>query len=320
MNQSKASPTPPDRVNILGVGVSATNLEEATRFLMEAARRDRRGYVCVSGAHGLIESQDDPALRTIHNRSLLTVPDGMPLVWVGRRRGFRTMGRVYGPDLMTRIFAESASSGQTHFLFGGGPSVPAALGVGAISVAEYLKQKLEQRHPGVRIVGTYTPLFRPLTPQEESDLRSQVAAAKPDFLWVGLSTPKQERFMAAHLDTLDAKILLGVGAAFDFNSGLKADTPGWIKRAGLQWFYRMCQEPRRLAGRYLHIVPRFLWLTALQSLGLRSFPLDAAADNGLPGTAGTEPGPPERAQTSDSSPLEGRPPCRPPNHTGKTRE
>jgi N-acetylglucosaminyldiphosphoundecaprenol N-acetyl-beta-D-mannosaminyltransferase len=263
------------RVNILGVGVTAGDMESAIEFLLNARSNGARGYVCVTSVHGVIESQRDSDLLAIHNRSLMTVPDGMPLVWMGREQGFVHMGRVYGPDLMKNVVKASAHhnhsiEGQlkhrqlTHFLYGATPQT-----------LEKLKANLEKAYPGVQITGTYAPPFRPLNEDEEVELRNLVAACKPDFLWVGLSTPKQERFMAAHTygaeHELDCGIMLGVGAAFDIHAGDLKDAPGWVKGSGLQWLYRLCQEPRRLWRRYLDIVPNFLFLTALQLLGVRKY-------------------------------------------------
>jgi N-acetylglucosaminyldiphosphoundecaprenol N-acetyl-beta-D-mannosaminyltransferase len=253
----------PPRVNVLGVGVSALNRARVLAVFAEALRTGRRGYVCVTGVHGVIESQADPELRRIHNRSLLTTPDGMPMVWLGRLAGHRDMTRVYGPDLMEWVMAWSQTSGATHFFFGGNDGV-----------AGELKARLEQRFPGLRVAGTYTPPFRPLNAAEEAALADQVRAARPDFLWVGLSTPKQERFMARYVDRLDAKIFVGVGAAFDFHAGRVAQAPRWIQGSGFEWLYRLAREPRRLWKRYLRNNPLFLWKLAGQLTGLRRYALD----------------------------------------------
>ena len=252
---------PPPRVDVLGVGISVLDLGSAVAALRDALAAGCRGYVTVTGVHGVMESQDDEALRRIHNGSLLTTPDGMPMVWMGRLAGHKTMGRVYGPDLMEEVFAWTQKSGHTHFFYGGNTGV-----------AEELKAKLEARFPGIRIVGTYTPPFRALDEKELADLAAQVAAVRPDFFWVGLSTPKQERFMASHLPKLDAKIMLGVGAAFDFHAGRVRQAPRWIQRSGFEWLYRMCAEPRRLWRRYLRNNPRFVWRVLGQLTGFRKVP------------------------------------------------
>lgn len=253
----------PPRVNVLGVGISAINLETATSTLAACLEAGKRGYVCVTGVHGVIESQYDPELRKIHNRSLLTTPDGMPMVWMGKLAGQGTMDRVYGPDLMECIMAWSAKSGATHFFYGGNTGV-----------ADLLKERLEQRFPGLRVAGTYTPPFGPLPEKEESELRARLEVLQPDFFWVGLSTPKQERFMAAYIGRLPVKIMLGVGAAFDFHAGRVKQAPRWIQRSGFEWLYRLVQEPRRLWKRYFRNNPLFAWKVTGQLTGLKRYTVD----------------------------------------------
>jgi len=253
----------PQRVNVLGVGISVLNLDTVVGVLASALAAGRRGYVTVTGVHGVIESQTDEPLRRIHNASLLSTPDGMPMVWMGRLAGHPTMGRVYGPDLMERVFEWSRTSGATHYFYGGN-----------VGVAEELKARLEKRFPGIRIVGTYTPPFRPLTEAELAALSADVARLRPDFLWVGLSTPKQERFMAEHVHKLDARIMVGVGAAFDFFAGRVQQAPRWIQRSGFEWLYRLTRDFKRLWPRYSRIVPLFLWKAAGQLAGRRPRPLE----------------------------------------------
>jgi N-acetylglucosaminyldiphosphoundecaprenol N-acetyl-beta-D-mannosaminyltransferase len=235
------------RVDVLGVKISATNMVEATAIIKRWIEQDEKHYVCVTGVHGVMECQRDEELRQIHNGSGLTVPDGMPMVWAGKSFGVRHMGRVYGPDLMLAVCTMSAGQGFTNFLYGGGEGV-----------AEELRQSLASKCPGVNIVGTYTPPFRPLNGAEERQLIEQVAGLKPDIFWVGLSTPKQERFMAEYLPKLETKVMLGVGAAFDIHTGRVKDAPGWVKKTGLQWFHRLVQEPKRLWKRYLINNPIFI--------------------------------------------------------------
>ncbi|HEX6939096.1 MAG TPA: WecB/TagA/CpsF family glycosyltransferase [Longimicrobiales bacterium] len=253
------------RANVLGVGVDAIDLPAAVERLLGAVDAGERGYVCVTGVHGVMEAQRDPEMMRILNGSLLTTPDGMPMVWVGRAQGHRRMARVYGPDLMLALCGRTAATGHTHFLYGGAPGV-----------AEELERRLVARFPGLRIVGTYTPPFRPLSAAEEAELAARVAAVRPDFFWVGLSTPKQERFMARYQGRLETRIMLGVGAAFDMHSGRVKQAPRWMQRSGLEWFYRLCQEPRRLYRRYLTNNPKFVYLIALQAAGLLERPLGPA--------------------------------------------
>jgi N-acetylglucosaminyldiphosphoundecaprenol N-acetyl-beta-D-mannosaminyltransferase len=251
------------RANVLGVGVSAINLDSAVATIMEAAERKTKGYVCVTGVHGVSEAQTNRAFRNILNHSFLNTPDGMPMVWMGRLQGFREMDRVYGPDLMLRVCEASVPRGLSHFLYGGAPGV-----------AEALKNRLVERFPGLKIAGTYTPPFRPITPQEENELQSLVAQTEPTFFWVGLSTPKQERFMAEYWQRLQTQIFFGVGAAFDFHAGRVRQAPRWMQRNGLEWLFRLGCEPRRLWKRYLKNNPLFLFRAFCQLSHLKRYPVE----------------------------------------------
>lgn len=221
-------------------------------------------YVCVTGVHGVMEAQRDDELRRILNESMLTVPDGMPTVWMGRLQGHRNMSRVYGPTLLLDVCKRSVTTGHTHFFYGG-----------ATGVANELATRLTRQFPGLRVVGTYTPPFRALTGLEEEDLRTRVAAAQPDFFWVGLSTPKQERFMAAHEGKLQTRVMLGVGAAFDMHSGRTKQAPRWMQRNGFEWLFRMLQEPRRLFWRYARNNPAFVLRAAMQLAGVKPYRIGA---------------------------------------------
>lgn len=250
------------RVNVLGVGVSAIQLYEATQLIIRAAKDRVRGYVTVTGVAGISEAQSEPALRAIFNHAYLVTPDGMPMTWIGRAAGHASMDRVYGPDLMIQIFANTRDGSVRHFFYGGKESV-----------AEELRVALESRFPGVCICGTYTPPFRPLAVGEIDDLRRQVSAARPDILWVGISTPKQEKFMAEYAEKLDVGLMIGVGAAFDYHSGRQPQAPYWMQRAGLEWLFRLSREPRRLAVRYLVGNPLFVGRWLAQATGLRRYDL-----------------------------------------------
>lgn len=250
------------RANVLGVGVHALNMQLALRAVADALRHRQRGYVCVTGVHGVMEAQQDPEFRAILNRAFLNTPDGMPTVWIGRAQGFRHMDRVYGPDLMHAVCEFTRQTSYTHFLYGG-----------AEGVAQMLKERLKEKFPGIKVVGTYTPPFRPLTEAEENELTALVNGLKPDIIWVGLSTPKQEKFMAAHLDKFDTTLMFGVGAAFDFLAGRVPQAPRWIQRAGLEWLFRLCCEPRRLWRRYLRNNPLFALCIFCQLTGLRKYSL-----------------------------------------------
>ncbi len=241
-------------VDVLGVRISVIDQQRAREILFDAVRGGRRGYVAVTGVHGVMEAQDDEEFRAILNSALLTTPDGMPMVWMGKLQGERSIARVYGPDLMLNLCDHSRAENFSHFFYGGAPGV-----------ADDLAQKLSERFPGLNIAGTFTPPFRPLNETELADLQQQVRAARPDFFWIGLSTPKQERFMAVHLQLLpETKIMIGAGAAFDLLTGRIRQAPPWMQRSGLEWLYRLIQEPRRLSRRYLINNPRFALRVAAQ--------------------------------------------------------
>lgn len=251
-----------ERANVLGVGIDAVSPDVVLEQLFAAVDTGQRGYVCVTGVHGVMEAQGDAEFRRILNSSMLTVPDGMPTVWIGRIQGCEEISRVYGPTLLLQVCARSVQRGQSHFFYGGAPGV-----------ADELAARLTQRFPGLRVVGTYCPPFRPLTDIEQRALYTQVEAAQPDFLWVGLSTPKQERFMAAHSGHLAAKVMLGVGAAFDMHSGRTRQAPAWMQRSGLEWLFRLIQEPRRLFWRYARNNPAFVMRAMMQLVGLKAYGL-----------------------------------------------
>ena len=242
-------------VNILGVKMSSVNMSEAVSRVEELIESRGKGYVCVTGVHGIMEAQKDRSLRAILNKSFLSVPDGMPTVWVGHFYGQKQMQRVYGPDFMLALCERSVTAGYRHFLYGGN-----------VGVAESLRAALLRNYPGLAVVGTHTPPFRVLNQTEKADLIAAVAGTCPDVLWVGLSTPKQERFMHEMLECLDVKVMIGVGAAFDIHTGNIRDAPAWMKQAGLQWLHRLLQEPRRLGRRYLVNNPLFVWRIGCQLL------------------------------------------------------
>jgi N-acetylglucosaminyldiphosphoundecaprenol N-acetyl-beta-D-mannosaminyltransferase len=251
------------RINVLGIGVSVLNLDTARAAIADAVQRRAKGYVCVTGVHGVSEAQEDKAFRRILNRAFLNTPDGMPLVWLGKLRGHGEMSRVYGPDLMFEVFAWSRTHACRHFFLGGKPGV-----------AEELKARMEARFPGVQIVGCYSPPFRAMMAEEETALAATFRTLKPDITWIGLSTPKQEKFMAQYLEKLDTTLMIGVGAAFDFYAGRVRQAPRWIQRSGFEWLFRLFQEPRRLWRRYMKNNPLFLLRIASQLTGIRKYSID----------------------------------------------
>lgn len=250
----------PLRINVLGVGIHAVNLDSSAALIESAIHSGRRGYVCVTNVHVVMEAQASDHLKEVLNHSFLTVPDGRPSVWIGRSRGHPEMDQVGGPDLILKVCEMSSRKGFTQFFYGGQPGV-----------AERLREEMCRRYPGLKVVGTYTPPFRPLSKEEEEALRVQFEGLKPDITWIGLGAPKQELFMAQYLDRLDTTIMIGVGAAFDMHTGRTKDAPQWVKRAGFAWFHRLAQEPRRLWKRYLRTNSSFILAITLQLLGIRKY-------------------------------------------------
>jgi N-acetylglucosaminyldiphosphoundecaprenol N-acetyl-beta-D-mannosaminyltransferase len=250
-----------EHADVLGVRISAVDMDLSVDLADGWIRAGKPGYVCVTGVHGVMEAQRDPELLSTFNRAAISLPDGMPMTWIGRLQGFERMDRVFGPDFMAVMCRLSVERGYRIFLYGGKPGV-----------AELLSETLQRRFPGLQVVGTYTPPFRSLTEEEEAELIAQVAKAQPHILWVGVSTPKQERFMAHYAGRLQVPLLVGVGAAFDYHTGSLRDCSRWIKRAGLQWLHRLLQEPRRLWKRYLVNNPAFVWHITWQLLGFRKYP------------------------------------------------
>jgi N-acetylglucosaminyldiphosphoundecaprenol N-acetyl-beta-D-mannosaminyltransferase len=246
-----------DAVSILGVKVHATSMDRALSRIESALASREKGYICVTGVQGVMEAQSDSNLKRIINHALLNIPDGRPTVWVGWLRGFFKMRQVTGPVTMLNICRLSQQKGYTHFFYGGNDGV-----------ADQLKDALTQRFPGLKVVGTYTPPFRPLNAEEEADLIRRVAELKPDFFWVGLSTPKQERFMDQYISKLDTRLMAGVGAAFDIHTDRIKDAPYWMKVTGVQWIHRIYQDPARLWKRYLVNNPKFIYRVTLELLGI----------------------------------------------------
>jgi N-acetylglucosaminyldiphosphoundecaprenol N-acetyl-beta-D-mannosaminyltransferase len=264
------------RVDILGVGVSAINLDDAVATIERWISERDRNYVCITGVHGVMESRHDERLRRIHNHAGMVTPDGMPLVWLSHRLGERHMDRVYGPDLMRKMTAVSAQRGYRQFYYGG-----------AEGVADKLWQVLVKAHPCLKVAGALCPPFRELTPDEDQAVVAAINVARPDIVWVGLSTPKQEFWMARHLGCIEAPVMVGVGAAFDFLAGTKRQAPQWMQRNGLEWLFRLCSEPRRLWRRYAYIVPAFACL-GVRELLRRMIRATVASDNKPHGIGATD--------------------------------
>jgi len=259
--------------NVLGIAVEALNLEGALARVARALQSGRKGYVCAVGVHGILEARRDSNVARAFADAAIVIPDGTPTVWVGRLQKHASMDHVTGPALMLAIFSRDEFARYSHFFYGGKQGV-----------ADELAASMLRQFPWTRIAGTYTPPFRALTSAEESDLAKTIKACKPDMIWVGISTPKQELFMRRMLPRLETRLMLGVGAAFDFHTGRLKDCAPWVKTAGLHWLHRFLQDPKRLWRRNLGNAA-FLWHVALQLTGLRDYPeparLAISQDNSL---------------------------------------
>jgi N-acetylglucosaminyldiphosphoundecaprenol N-acetyl-beta-D-mannosaminyltransferase len=239
---------PPASVEVLGIPLALTDYERTIDWMDAAVAAGHRGYICVAAVHTVMACQEDDELRAAVLGSDLTVPDGQPLVWAMNALGHDLSSRVYGPDLMARYCERAALTGSRMFLYGGrnqGALVQLAL-------------NLRTRYPGLNIVGGYAPPFRPLTGEEETFVLDEINRSQADVVWVGIGVPKQEKWMAAMRARLRAPVLVGVGAAFDFHAGLVPQAPSWMQSMGLEWAYRLLQEPGRLWRRYLRYNPRFV--------------------------------------------------------------
>ncbi len=233
--------------DVLGLGIAATSPKDVATHLEWFIRSGRRGFITLTGVHGVMESRDKPLVKAAHERAYMRLPDGMPLVVAGRLKGFRNTRRCFGPDIMLKLMDRSRKTGWKHFFYGGQPGI-----------AQELKGKMEEKYPGVKIVGTFCPPFRELQQDEKDDFKKQIYLSQPDIVWVGLSTPKQELWMAEFIEILNVPLMMGVGAAFDYNSGHLRRAPAWMQVCCLEWLYRLCLEPKRLWKRYLMNNPRFL--------------------------------------------------------------
>jgi N-acetylglucosaminyldiphosphoundecaprenol N-acetyl-beta-D-mannosaminyltransferase len=248
----------PARFPVICVGISAITMETATASIHNWIANRNRQYVNVCTTHTVLECYDTPALRQVVNHSGMATPDGMPLVWLGRLNGW-PVERVYGPDLMLAICDYGQAHGYRHYFYGGAAQVP-----------EQLAEKLQRRFPDMQVAGCFSPPFRELTSVEEQAIADQINASAADIVWVGLGTPKQDYWVARMRVQLDAPVLIAVGAAFDFHSGRVRQAPRWMQRSGLEWLFRLIQDPQRLWKRYVIGNPRFVALILWQWIRHRS--------------------------------------------------
>jgi N-acetylglucosaminyldiphosphoundecaprenol N-acetyl-beta-D-mannosaminyltransferase len=248
--------------DILGIPLAMTDYAEAMDVMDSMIENGERGYVCAVAVHAVMVAQGDAEMRAAITGSTLTVPDGMPLVWAANMLGEGLENRVYGPELMRRYSRRCAEHGHRVWLYGGRDQG---------SLAQ-LALNMRRENPGIKIVGGYSPPFRELTPEEEDSVVEQINEAKPDVIWIGTGVPRQEKWMARMRPRVEVPLMCAVGAAFDFHAGRISQAPSWMQERGLEWTYRIAQEPRRLLPRYLYYNPRFVMAFGRQLLKERLQP------------------------------------------------
>ena len=235
---------------IMGVKIAVTDLEK-TKAAVRANLDNWRGkYICVANVHTTVTAYEDPEYRAVQNGAVLALPDGGPLSKYSRKKGFAEAARVTGPDLMKELLKDDRPRPYRHYFYGS-----------TQETLDILQKVLPEKYPGAVIAGMYSPPFRPLTPEEDAEVVRRINEAAPDFVWVGLGAPKQERWMAAHEGRIHA-LMIGVGAAFDYEAGNIRRAPMWMQRHNLEWLYRLLQDPGRLFKRYLVTNAKFLWWNA----------------------------------------------------------
>jgi N-acetylglucosaminyldiphosphoundecaprenol N-acetyl-beta-D-mannosaminyltransferase len=256
---SERHPLRGPKFGVLGVDVNAVQIPDVvTQMECWISERSSCHFIAVTGMHGITEAHHEPSFNHVLNSADMVVPDGMPLVWLGRWHGYPLKRRVYGPELM-ESFCQETGSKYRHFFYGGAAGVPTLLA-----------SRLQEKH-GITVAGSYSPPFRILSKEEDEEVVALINAAKPDVLWIGLSTPKQERWMYEHRPGLRVPVVIGVGAAFDFNIGRVRQAPRWLRERGFEWLFRLLQEPRRLWRRYLIYGSEFVFNVTAELLSLRRF-------------------------------------------------
>lgn len=276
----------PRYASVLGVSIDAVDMEEALEMVSMRLRQRRKGYVCFVDVHGVLEALKNASVAESYMHAAMAMPDGTPTVWVGRAQGLTKMNCVTGPGMMSEIFRRGEFAGYSHYFYGGEPGVAADLAA-----------TLLREYPWTRIVGIYTPPFRELTNEEEEELAAEINRLKPDIVWVGIGTPRQDLWMRRMLPRLETRMMFGVGAAFDFLTGRIRLCPGWMKRAGLHWLHRLAQDPRRLWLRNLRNTA-FLWHIALQLTGARLYPMRSRLEDAEQPSTTEETAQPEMAGSS----------------------
>lgn len=238
-----------DVIDILGIKIHATNLTAACQVIENWIKDQVKTYVCVAPVSTIVDCQENAEYKSVVNDAGMTTPDGMPLVWLGKLRGNKLIQRTYGPDLMLQLCEFGQKKGYRHYFYGGSEKTN-----------ELLVEKLKKRFPGLHVAGRFVPAFRDISAEEDHEILEQINETRPDILWIGLGSPKQDYWMARHRNQLNVPVMIGAGAAFDFLAGTKPQAPLWMRQRGLEWFFRLCCEPRRLWRRYLIGNSKFIYM------------------------------------------------------------
>ena len=243
-------------INVLGMRVDMVQIPEVLSMMEEWIKNGARGnYIVISNANDAVLSRRDPNICRAVNDSSLSVPDGISLVMLGKIRGHKLKRRVYGPELMEEFCKLAAEKGYRIFFYGGAEGIP-----------EKMRSKLLAKYPGLKVVGTYSPPFRELTEEDDRQITEMINRTKPDVLWIGLGCPKQQLWMNKYKDKIEVPVMVGVGAAFDFHAGTKSQAPKWMRENGMEWFFRLLTEPRRLWRRYIVDGAFFLYNVIFESM------------------------------------------------------
>lgn len=240
---------------ILKTKISAIDMHDACSLVEEAISKGLKKYICVCPVSTIMECKKNEEVLVSVNSADLATPDGMAVVWMGRMRGYKNIRRVYGPELMQNICGISLKKGYRHYFYGS-----------TRETLDKLQEKLGKKYPGLIIRGSFSPPFRPLTKDEDDKIVEEINRSNSDIVWVGLGSPKQDLWMYRHRDRINASVMIGVGAAFDFLAGIKPQAPRWIRNNGFEWLFRLVTEPKRLWRRYLIDYPRFVYYFLAESI------------------------------------------------------
>lgn len=246
------------RIKILDALVDVLTMGSAINRIESWINEKKKKYVCVAPVSTIVDAIDNEKYRQVVNNADMVIPDGMPIVWIAKAKGQKEIGRVYGPDMMKRICVDPCLAHWRHFFFGA-----------TSETLELLRKRLKIVNPDIKICGSYAPPFRDRAVKEDDSIIQMINDAQPDIVWVGIGAPKQDYWMVLNRDQLNVPVIIGIGAAFDFLAGLKPMAPEWVQQIGMEWFFRLCCEPRRLWRRYVIGNSKFLFELLKELIGVR---------------------------------------------------